>query len=230
MAAVGLLRTACYGPRVIRLGQRIRAAFAAVGLVTLSVFVFASVPPSAAATVEEVQDHEVSDAGADVFTQGDASSGVGPEAGPGDGGAITAPSDEAGDDRDVRPRLTRVVVESVVFANGEVPRAQASLDKLATQELAACATERGGVSGEGTVELKFLVRVRGRAEGVSVGRVRNVPPRVVDCLAWTLSRRPVGAPSDDPVGVTALLRLIDLGPANPKPARKTEKGKPARSR
>lgn len=129
-----------------------------------------------------------------------------------DAGAAESGKADAPDEREApppKPRPTRVLVDTVSFANGEVPRAQASLEKLAQQELSTCASQNGGVQGTGKVELKFLVRSRGRAEGVEVGRVQNVPPAVASCLAWTLARRPVGAPSDEPVFVTVTFKLIE---------------------
>lgn len=129
-------------------------------------------------------------------------------------------STEPPKDATPEPRPTRVTLESVSFQNGEVPRAERALEKLAEKELSACATANGGVVGQGSVELKFLVRSRGRAEGVEVAKARNVPPEVAKCLAFTLARRPVGAPSDEPVFVTARFKLVeDKAPAKSKKGR-----------
>lgn len=217
-----------------RFRQWIWFIFGVGGAVTLSSAVLVTAPASAEATTAEERTLPASDAGSDALV-GDASADAGsacPDGGcppsekaraerdAGEGDAIAEGKAPAQVDGEPKPRPTRVVVDSISFENGEVPRAQVSLEKLANQELAACASERGGVQGEGTVELKFLVRARGRAEGVDVGKVRNVPAAVVHCLATTLARRPIGAPSDEPVGVTATLKLIDdKAQERPKPGR-----------
>jgi hypothetical protein len=110
-------------------------------------------------------------------------------------------------------RPTKVRVGSISFDNGDVPRAKAVLERLAKGELSKCASEHGGVRGSGSVELKFLVRARGRAEGVDVGKVKGVPRAVVECLVNALARRAVGAPTTEPVGVTVVLELEEEPPA-----------------
>lgn len=111
---------------------------------------------------------------------------------------------------EVKVRPTKVAVGSIAFEGGDVPRAKTLLDRLAKGALSTCASERGGVRGSGTVELRFLVRASGRAEGVDVGKVKGVPRAVVECLASTLARRPVGAPTAEPVGVTIVLDVMDV--------------------
>ena len=164
------------------------------------VAMLASIPLRAEEAAEPDPPHAEADAGAEGC-QGGACEDAGAK----------KPDDvaDAGSEAPPQPRPTRVTLEGVTFENGEVPRAQRALEKLAEKELSACATANGGVSGQGTVELKFLVRSRGRAEGVEVAKARNVPPEVARCLAFTLSRRPVGAPSDEPVFVTAKFKLVE---------------------
>lgn len=135
-----------------------------------------------------------------------------PDAGPlpdAGGEPVVAADAGAGDAGSAPVRPTKVRVGSIAFDGGDVPRAKGALERLAKGVLAKCASERGGVRGSGSVELKFLVRARGRAEGVEVEKVKNVPRPVVDCLASTLARRPVGAPTSEPVGVTVVLELED---------------------
>lgn len=205
-----------------RLGQWIWATFGAGGLLALSTAAVISTPASAETKSADAADAGSGPAVIDAGSPEDAGCGDPGCAesdrprGEGDAGVADAgkqgpdaASDEVAGDAGPTFRATQVSVVSVSFQNSEVPRAQASLERLASKELSACASENGGVEGQGSVELKFLVRARGRAEGVDVGRARNVPPAVASCLASTLSRRPVGAPSEEPVFVTVALKLVE---------------------
>ena len=100
-----------------------------------------------------------------------------------------------------------VSVEALTFANGDVPRAAAALDRM-RKDFARCALEgQGPVRNEAAIDLRFLVRAPGRAEGVDVVQSKGVPADVVKCVALVLANRLVGAPSDDPVGVSTTLRF-----------------------
>lgn len=202
---------------VSRFGTWIRSAFGAGGCVAFSLVALISMPARADSKADEERPPVVADAGSGQAPDA-CQEGACDDAGASESKAPAQDSDKAGQaEAPPEPRPTRVSLDSVTFGNGEVPRAQRSLERLADKELSACATENGGVSGQGTVELKFLVRARGRAEGVELGRTRNVPPEVAKCLAFTLARRPVGAPSDEPVFVTAKFKLVeDKAAAKPK--------------
>ena len=66
----------------------------------------------------------------------------------------------------------------------------------------------GGLSAKsGRLELTFLVRARGRAEGVEVQRVKGAPEAAGACVQKLLKNRRVGTPSEDPVGVTVSFEL-----------------------
>lgn len=204
---------------VSRFGTWIGTAFGAGGCIAFSLVAFVATPAQAESTADEESPPPiVADAGSEQAP--DASC---PDGGCDDAGVAKAkpPADDSEEPTEEKsppePRPTRVSLDSIAFKNGEVPRAQRALERLAAKELSTCATENGGVAGQGTVELKFLVRARGRAEGVDLGRTRNVPPEVAKCLAFTLARRPVGAPSDEPVFVTARFKLVeDKAAAKPK--------------
>jgi len=188
-------------------------AFGVGGCIVFSAVTLISTSARAEAAEDEERPPVVADAGAEQAPDPCANGACA------DAGAPSTKPDDADDAGAPEPRPTRVSLESVTFDNGEVPRAQRSLEKLAEKELSICATESGGVAGQGTVELKFLVRVRGRAEGVEIGKARNVPPEVAKCLAFTLARRSVGAPSEEPVFVTAKFKLVEDKTAT-KPKRK----------
>jgi hypothetical protein len=98
-------------------------------------------------------------------------------------------------------------IDSLAFENGDIPNAAAALEHI-KRDFAKCAsTESGPLESGATVELRFIVRAPGRAEGVDVGRVRGVSSNIVRCMTSSLSLRPVGTPSSDPVGVTTTIRF-----------------------
>lgn len=117
---------------------------------------------------------------------------------------------DAGDvfvDGAVPLRAASITVDSLDFENGDVPRAQAALERFAKRELSRCAGDHdwkaGGRRSESAahIELRFLVRAPGRAEGIDVSGVRGLSTRLVQCITSALSNRLIGAPSADPVAV-----------------------------
>jgi hypothetical protein len=105
-------------------------------------------------------------------------------------------------------RAVAITVDSVNFENGDVPRAQAALERFAKKEMPHCATDHdwragGRRSGEDAhLDLRFLVRAPGRAEGIDVSGARGLSTKLVQCITSALAGRPIGAPSADPVAVT----------------------------
>jgi len=97
-------------------------------------------------------------------------------------------------------------VESVTFEGGEVPRAQAALERI-KKDFAKCLVELAPPKADATLELRFLVRAPGRAEGVDVVQAKGVSVELVKCVKLALSGRPVGAPTSDPVGVDVVIRF-----------------------
>ena len=74
--------------------------------------------------------------------------------------------------------------------------------------MAECVATEGGLKSQSArLKVMFLVRARGRAEGLIVSSARNIPPKVVRCITKLIESQPVGTPSNDPVGVTALIEL-----------------------
>jgi hypothetical protein len=91
------------------------------------------------------------------------------------------------------------------FENGEVTKVEKSLGKAAA-ELGRCVADHGGLHGDqGTVKLTFLVRSRGRAEGVEVAAAKGLSAEAAGCVRHLLKNKAIGAPSSDPVGVTVII-------------------------
>ncbi|AUX25058.1 hypothetical protein SOCEGT47_056010 [Sorangium cellulosum] len=128
---------------------------------------------------------------------------------PGDGGApgdAGAP-DGAAPEASVASPPPIVEVGEPEFLNGEVPNVTKRLGRLSA-DLAKCVGDHGGLTGSsGNVKLQFLVRVRGRAEGVEVLSSRGVTAEAERCIRVFLKNRTIGVPTADPVGVTVTLSL-----------------------
>jgi hypothetical protein len=122
-----------------------------------------------------------------------------------DGGA-DAPADGA---VEAGPRALPPLVElkEPEFMNGDVPKVGKRMEK-AISDVAKCVADNGGLSGaSGSIKLQFLVRPRGRAEGVEILSAKGVSAEAQRCVRLLLKDKPVGAPSADPVGVTITLSL-----------------------
>lgn len=116
------------------------------------------------------------------------------DAGPIDAGAVP----------DAAPLAPAPLVEAgePAFENGDVPKLDKALAKL-TSGIATCVSEHGGLSAaSGSMKVQFLVRARGRAEGVEILASKGVGKDAEECVRVLLKNRSVGAPSADPVGVT----------------------------
>jgi hypothetical protein len=100
-----------------------------------------------------------------------------------------------------------VTLEGPVFDSGEVPRAAASLERLKNAFARCAAADNALTRNEGSVDLRFLVRAPGRAEGVGADKARGLSADVVRCMTTVLARSYIGAPSDDPVGVAVTVRV-----------------------
>jgi hypothetical protein len=90
------------------------------------------------------------------------------------------------------------------FEGGEVPKAEASVQKLAPA-FVACVNEAGGVRSEGVRgAVSFLVRAAGIAEGAAVV-ADGLSDATRQCIQRAIAKKRIGDPSSDPVGVTAEL-------------------------
>lgn len=76
---------------------------------------------------------------------------------------------------------------------------------------AACVQKNGGLSGKtGEVSVRFLVRAKGVAEGVSVAKRTNLSKEAAQCVAEVIDRRRVGTPESPMVGATVLVKFTKL--------------------
>jgi len=90
---------------------------------------------------------------------------------------------------------------------GTLPEAHKNL-RAARAKLAACVRDNGGLSGPtGEVNVRFLVRERGIAEGVSVSKRAGVTPKAAQCIADVVDRRRVGVPDAPMVGASMTIRF-----------------------
>jgi hypothetical protein len=116
--------------------------------------------------------------------------------------SASAPSAEPpASDVPLSARLVRVVADE-----GKLPDAK-KLD-VPRDRYVDCVKKHGGLSAErGEVHVRFLVRVRGIAEGVSVAKKTAVSAKAASCIADVVDRRAVGIPDAPMVGATAIIEI-----------------------
>ena len=102
-----------------------------------------------------------------------------------------------------KPSSRKVVLERVSAARadtGELPEARTQLVR-ANDRYLACVDGNGGItSSPASVTVRFLVRERGRAEGVSVKERTGLSMAAAKCVASVIDRRFVGYPAAPIVG------------------------------
>lgn len=128
-----------------------------------------------------------------------ATSGSSPE------GTDSEPSDapNGGDSR------LEVSVGPVTADQGEL-----SVGKLAQAKsrYLKCVSDHGGLKDKsGEVHVRFLVRSKGIAEGVSVQKRVNVSAEAARCVAEVVDRRRVGVPDAPLVGATVVVKFDKTG-------------------
>jgi hypothetical protein len=107
------------------------------------------------------------------------------------------------------------VVRDVVVTDMGPPAVDTGDLPLAVQKLGAakarfteCVQKNGGLSAEtGRVDVRFLVRERGRAEGVTVAKFEGLSKKAAKCVADVVDRRYVGYPAAPVVGATLPIRF-----------------------
>jgi hypothetical protein len=115
------------------------------------------------------------------------------------------PPPDAPPDAGASGALPSVEIGAPKFDGGEVTKVEKSLGK-ASGDLARCVADHGGLLADaGSVKIQFLVRARGRAEGVEVLASKGVSAEAASCVRQTLRNKAIGAPSADPVGVTVTI-------------------------
>jgi hypothetical protein len=104
----------------------------------------------------------------------------------------------------------RVVVSNIGPAqadSGELPLAVKKLS-LANDRYVECVRANGGLTDKAArVVVRFLVRERGRAEGVSVKSHQGLSLDAAKCIADVVDRRYVGYPAAPLVGATIPIEL-----------------------
>ncbi len=106
--------------------------------------------------------------------------------------------------------VTKVLAEvgKITADVGALPEGTKNLNK-ARARYAECVEKNGGLSAErGSVELRFLVRGKGRVEGIGVQKKRGVSDAAAKCIADVVGRRYVGYPEAPIVAATATVSII----------------------
>jgi hypothetical protein len=100
-----------------------------------------------------------------------------------------------------------VSVGPVAADEGKLPIAEKKLG-LAKDRYLECADRHGGLSAAtAEVHVRFLVRARGRAEGVSVQKRAGLSAEAARCVADVVDRRYVGTPEVEMVGATVVIKF-----------------------
>lgn len=101
-----------------------------------------------------------------------------------------------------------VEMKTPKFENGDVPKAEKNLTgKKVLEAIAKCVADNGGLTAKtATLKVEFLVRARGKAEGVEV-KPTGVSEEAARCVRAFLKNRSMGTPTADPTGVTAVYNL-----------------------
>jgi hypothetical protein len=128
---------------------------------------------------------------------------------PASAASAAAPSDEP-NDADAGPPSASdekldVSVGPVTADSGELGIGKLGAPK---DRYVKCVNDNGGLKdGAGEVQVRFLVRQRGRAEGVSVAKRTGVSAEAARCVSEVVDRRYVGVPEAPIVGATVVIKF-----------------------
>jgi hypothetical protein len=128
--------------------------------------------------------------------------------------ASAAPGASSAPPRSSRPprKVSVKEVGPALADTGDLPEAQGQL-RRPVERYARCVETNGGLdAASGEVTLRFLVRERGRAEGVAVKEHRGISLAAAKCIADVIDRRYVGYPAAPIVGATLSIQFGDAGP------------------
>jgi hypothetical protein len=104
-----------------------------------------------------------------------------------------------------------VEVGPVTVESGKLPEALRKL-RAAKDKFRSCVNYPGALTQPNAeVRVRFLVRERGRAEGVTVSSRQGVSAKGARCVADVVDRRHVGSPSESMVGATAVIKFTRPG-------------------
>ncbi|HKO46134.1 MAG TPA: hypothetical protein VJV79_00335 [Polyangiaceae bacterium] len=74
-----------------------------------------------------------------------------------------------------------------------------------------CVNDNGGLKDtSGEVQVRFMLRQRGRAEGVSVSKRSGVSAEAARCVSEVVDRRYVGVPAEPIVGATVAIKFVKV--------------------
>ncbi|HEY3497008.1 MAG TPA: hypothetical protein VGK73_20055 [Polyangiaceae bacterium] len=119
--------------------------------------------------------------------------------------AASVPAPAATETAPVKPGRYELTVGPVVADKGELGVGKLGAPK---DRYAKCLEDNGGLRGEsGEVHVRFLVRSKGIAEGVSVQKRLNVSAEAARCIAEVVDRRYVGVPDEPLVGATLQIKI-----------------------
>ena len=120
-----------------------------------------------------------------------------PELSDADAGAATAPTSS---DEKLDVTVGPVTADSGTLGIGKLGAAR--------ERYVKCVKDNGGLSEkEGEVQVRFLLRQRGRAEGVSVAKRIGVSAEAARCVSDIVDRRYVGVPDAPIVGATVVIKF-----------------------
>lgn len=122
--------------------------------------------------------------------------------------AVTpAPSASAPEAPVARTGRIEVTVGPVLADKGELGVGKLGAPKDRYQK---CIEDNGGLRGaSGELHVRFLVRSKGIAEGVSVQKRINLSQEAARCIADVVDRRYVGVPDEPLVGATLVLKITE---------------------
>jgi hypothetical protein len=104
-----------------------------------------------------------------------------------------------------KPGRYDVTIGPVTADHGELPVGKLGQPK---DRYLKCLDDNGGLRGDsGEVHVRFLVRSKGVAEGVSVQKRVNVSAEAARCVSEVVDRRHVGVPDEPLVGATVLVKF-----------------------
>lgn len=122
------------------------------------------------------------------------------------GDAEGSPSEPAREFKKFKASLIPAIADT-----GKLPEAHTKLAS-ARGRFEDCVRQHGGLSDRtAEVHVRFLVRERGRAEGVSVAKRRAVSEKAARCVAEVVDRRSVGIPEAPIVGATIVVNFSAEG-------------------
>jgi hypothetical protein len=104
-----------------------------------------------------------------------------------------------------------VEVGPVTVESGKLPEALRKL-RAAKDKFKSCVNYPGALTQPNAeVRIRFLVRERGRAEGVTISTRQGVSAKGARCVADVVDRRNVGTPSESMVGATVVIKFTRPG-------------------